>query len=86
MTSAGSRSGVNCSRRKSRPERLREAARGQRLAQAGQVLQQHVAAGQDAGEHQLQRVALAHHHGADRVEHRAGQPAHLVGAGDLGRH
>ncbi len=78
MTSAGSRSGVNCRRRKSSPSAWAKRPGGQRLAQAGQVLQQHVTAGEDAGEHQFEGVALADDHGADRVEHRPGQSLDLA--------
>ena len=52
------------------PERLGQRAGGQRLAEAGVVLEQHVAAGEDAGQHERERVPLADHDLLDRVEHR----------------
>ena len=42
---------------------------GQRLAEAGQVLEQDVAAGQDAGQDQFERRALADDRAFQLVEH-----------------
>ena len=50
-------------------ERLRQGARRQRLAQTGQVLEQHVAAGEHTRQHQGHLVALPHEGGVDGVEH-----------------
>jgi hypothetical protein len=44
----------------------------QRLAEAGQVLQQHVTAGQDAGEHQLKRPAAPDDRLLQLIEDRGG--------------
>jgi hypothetical protein len=41
------------------------------------VFQQHVTAGQDPGQDQLQRVALPDDHRADLVQDHLGDPAHL---------
>ena len=73
MRSAGSRSGVNCARAKSRPSAGRQRSRREGLAEPGVVLEQHVPLGQDGGEHQHQRVALADHGLLHLVEHQAGQ-------------
>ncbi|BDZ57414.1 hypothetical protein GCM10025872_10710 [Barrientosiimonas endolithica] len=62
------------------PERLGDGARGEGLAQAGEVLEQHVPAGQDGREHQLERASLAHDHLLDLVEHCSGR---TTGAGDV---
>ena len=48
--SAGSRSGVHCSRAEVQAERGGQAAGGQRLAQARHVLEQHVPAGEHRGQ------------------------------------
>ena len=53
-------------------ERLGEGARGQRLAEPREVLDQHVALGQDRGQHEAQRLLLADHGLADPVEHVRG--------------
>jgi hypothetical protein len=46
-----------------------ERPRDQRLAEAGQVLDEHVSACQHGGENQGERVALADHHAPDLVEY-----------------
>ena len=53
------------------PQGLREGPGGQGLAEAGEVLEQHVPARQDRAEHEGQRVALADHGALDLVEHGA---------------
>ena len=50
------------------PQRRGERPGDQRLAEAGQVLDQHVPAGEHGGEDQRQRFALAHHGALDLVE------------------
>ena len=60
------------------PGRLRDAARGEGLAEAGDVFEEDVAAGEDAGERELERLAHADDELADLVEH---SPAE---SGDLG--
>src|SRR5690606_16358532 len=50
------------------PERLREGPRGEGLAEARHVLEEHMTAGEDAGEHELEGGALADHRGLDGVE------------------
>ena len=50
-------------------ERARHRAGGQRLAQAREVLEQHVALGQDGGEHHRQRLPLADDGLLDLVQH-----------------
>ena len=72
--SAGSRSGVHCSRRNSRPSACGEAPRGQRLAEPGYVLEQHVPAGQDRGQRGPQRPPHADDHRADLVEDLLAEP------------
>ena len=59
VTSDGSMSGVNCRRRNSSAERPGCRARQQRLRDAGDALQQHVAAERQRGEHVLQRLVVA---------------------------
>ena len=76
--SAGSRSGVHCSRRKSRPRARGEAARGQCLAQPGHVFKEHVAAGEDARQRELDGFAHPDHHGGDALEDRRAQPRDLL--------
>ena len=76
-TSDGSRSGVNWMRAKSRPSTLRERPRDERLAQAGQVLEEHVAAGQDADQDQLEGATAADHGPLELVEDRRGLPRGL---------
>ena len=49
-------------------ERLREGARGEGLAEAREVLEQHVAVGEEPGQHELERLALADDGGLDLVE------------------
>ena len=58
-------------------EHARERPRDQRLAQAGQVLEEHVAAGQDADQHQLEGAAAADHGLVELVEDRGGLPRGL---------
>ena len=70
---------MNCSRWKSRPSARASERAVSVLPRPGQVLQQHVPAGEDAGQHELQRLPLADQHGADPVEHLTGHRAH---AGD----
>ena len=84
VMSEGSRSGVNCMRRKSRPEHGREGPREQRLAESGHVLDQHVAAGEDAEHDQFQRGALADDGALDLVEDGVGAHARLLGRQDGG--
>ena len=57
---------------------LRERARDQRLGEAGEVLDQHVAVGEQAEQHELERVALADDRLLDLVEDPVGERAHLV--------
>ena len=71
---------MNWTRRKPMPERLGERPRGQRLADPGHVLEQDVAAGEDAGQDEAQRLALADEGLADPVDDRGGQPPVLDGA------
>ena len=47
---------------------LRERARGERLREAGEVLEQHVPVGEQADEDELERVALADDRPLDLVE------------------
>ena len=76
---------MNWTRRNAEPEGLGERAGGQRLADARHVLQQHVAAGEDAGEDEPQRVLLADDGLADaaparrRRRHRAVSRRAVVG-------
>ena len=60
------------------PGRLRERARDQRLGEAGEVLDQHVAVGEQPEQDELERVALADDRPLDLVE----QPVRALG--DLG--
>ena len=53
--------------------RVGEAPCGQRLAETGQVLDQHVTAGEHATEHELQRSALADDRAVDLVERLPGE-------------
>ena len=55
-----------------------QAAGGERLAQPGHVLDEHVATGQHGGQGQAQGAVLAHHHLADARQHGPS------GGGDLG--
>ena len=55
------------------PERLRERPRRERLAQAGEVLEEHVAAREHAAQDQAERRPLADDGGVHLVEHRVGQ-------------
>ena len=68
--SAGNRSGVNCTRVKLQPQSGGERSRDQRLAQPGQILDEHMAAREDGGEDERQRGPLADHDTFDFVEHR----------------
>ena len=53
--------------------RLRERARDQRLREAGKVLDQHVAVGEQAEQDELERLALADDRALDLVEERLGR-------------
>jgi hypothetical protein len=57
------------------PQRLGEAAGRERLAQAGEVLHEHVTAGEDAREHEPQRLPLADDGPVHLVEDGAAQVA-----------
>ena len=59
-------------------EGLGERAGGERFADAGEVLQQDVAAGEDAGEDEPQRLALADDGLAHPVEHLVDEAGALV--------
>ena len=74
VRSAGSRSGVNCARVNVEPERLRERACRERLAESGQILEQHVSAGEDAAQHERQGLTLADDGAVHLVENLGGQP------------
>ena len=67
VTSAGIRSGVHCTRAQLQPERRRERLGEVRLAEPGQALDQHVAAGEDGGDQVGDERLLAHD---DAVEQR----------------
>ena len=69
VTSVGSRSGVNWTRENPRPVTLANGPGGQRLCEPGDVLEQHVAVRQEAGEHELEPVALADDGTLDLIEH-----------------
>ncbi len=56
------------------PERLSERPSGERLAEAGEVLEKDVTAGENAGEHQRERIPLADDRDLDLVEYGTGQP------------
>jgi len=58
--------------------RLRERPRGQRLRQAGVVLDQDVSVGEQAEQDELQPLALADDRALDLVEDRGGGVAHLL--------
>ena len=70
--SEGSRSDVNCTRWKPRPERRRQRMRKRGLAQARQVLDQQVAVGQQRDERQPHFLRLAEHQRVDLGD-RAGR-------------
>jgi hypothetical protein len=55
-----------------------ERAGGERLGEAREVLQQHVAVGEHAEEEQPQLVAFADHRALDLVEDALREGAHLV--------
>ena len=82
MTSDGIRSGVNWIRPKLEARRLRERARDQRLREAGEVLDQHVAVGEQPEQHELERLALADDGALDLVQERLGarRPRRMVTA------
>ncbi|COW21083.1 Uncharacterised protein [Mycobacterium tuberculosis] len=63
------------------PQRGGEGSRDQRLAEAGEIFDEHVATGEHGGEDECQCRALPHHHTFDFVEHRL-----AVGGGRRGRH
>ena len=65
ITSAGSRSLVNCTRLKRRPSDTRQGMRQRGLADAGHVFDQQVAAGQQAGEGEADLLVLPDHDLAD---------------------
>ena len=80
MTSEGSRSGVNWMRAKSRPSARANDRAISVLPRPGQVLQQHVAAGQDADQHQFERPAVADHRPLDLVQDGGAPLRGLAGA------
>ena len=59
VTSDGSMSGVNCSRRNSSASARAVALAGSSLRHAGDALQQHVTAQRERGQHVLQRLVVA---------------------------
>ena len=65
--SAGIRSGVNCTRLNFRSNAVGDGAHQQRLAEAGDALQEHVAAGDQGGQRALDDVVLADDDLADLV-------------------
>ena len=66
-------------RAKSRPSTWAKDLGDERLAQAGQVLEQHVAAGQDADQDQFEGAAAADDGLLERVEDGHGLPRGLLG-------
>ena len=60
------------------PERLGERSCGEGLAEAGEVLEQHVAAGEDGREDERERLAFADDGDLDLVEDLAGESGHVV--------
>ena len=62
-------SGVNWIRAKSSPKHLGERPGDERLAQSREVLEQDVAAGQDADEDQFEAAPSPHHGPFDLVQH-----------------
>ncbi len=60
------------------PQRLGERPCRERLAEAGEVFEQHVAAGEDGCQDQRERLAFADHGDLDLVEHLAGKSGHVV--------
>ena len=68
VTSEGIRSGVNWIRLKPMLGHLRERPRRQRLREARVVLEQHVPVGEQADQHELERLALADDGALDLVE------------------
>ena len=73
VTSDGMRSGVNWTRENRMLEHLGERARGERLREPGEVLEQDVAVGEEPDEDELERVSLADDGALDLVEHSARQ-------------
>ena len=71
---------MNWMRANSSPSTARERPRDERLAQAGQVLEQDVAAGQDADQHELQGPAAADHRALQLVQDGRARPRRLDGA------
>ena len=72
--------------REARADRGRERLRERRLAGAGEILEQHVAAGGEGGEQPPHALVLAAHHladvGGDAVEERLGVARGEVGRGE----
>ena len=62
IRSAGSRSGVNCSRENFTFRQLRQRLDRERLGQPGHAFEQHVAIGQQPDQQALDQVGLAHDH------------------------
>ena len=77
--SAGSRSGVNCTRENDSPAADGDRAGGERLGHAGHVVEQHVPVGEQAGHDQLQRRPLADDRLADLVDDGAHQGGGIRG-------
>ena len=75
VMSAGSRSGVNCTRANDQPGDGGQRAGDQRLGHAGQVVEQDVAVGQEAEQHELEHGALADDGPLQLVEHGAARSA-----------
>ena len=78
MMSPGIRSGVNWMRPNSQPERAGEALGEEGLGRARRALQQHVAAGHQRGQHQLDGVGLTDHRLADLAAHAVGEVLHVT--------
>jgi hypothetical protein len=64
-------------------ERLRERTRDQCLRQSREVLDQHVTVGQEAEQHELERLALADDGALDLVEHALGLRPGLFDGGQI---
>ena len=87
--SPGIRSGVNCTRLKSRPSSWPQRLDEGRLADAGDALEQHVAAAEDAGEDQAVQFGPAEQHAVELLEQPAGEvggPLEVVGLKDRFAH
>ena len=81
----GQQVGRELGAREVEPERLGEAPRRQGLAEPREVLEQHVPLGEDRGQDQRERLALADDGLLDLVEHRP-RPARSPGHGHLFAH